>query len=170
MRGRKPKSTAQKVLEGNPGRRPLNEDEPIVEAPGHDFQEPPTEIAKDAVAASEWRRLIPLLMRARQITKAERGSLIALCREWSRYIEAGEKVATHGMVVKTPNGYPIVNPYLSIGNKSLVHCTKLWAELGLTPSSRSRVSRVEGGGGPDDPFAEFDAPPVTDIETDGITH
>ena len=28
-RGRKPKPTALKVLEGNPGKRPLNENEPI---------------------------------------------------------------------------------------------------------------------------------------------
>jgi P27 family predicted phage terminase small subunit len=46
------------------------------------------------------------------------------------------------MVIKSPSGYPMPNPYLGIANKALNHCQKLWAELGLTASSRSRVRAV----------------------------
>ncbi len=165
MRGPKPKPTVIKKLEGNPGRRPLNVREPTHEVPGREFDEPPEELSTDPAAETEWRRLAPMLRRSKQVTDIERSSLIALCREWSRYLKAGEHVARLGMVVQAPkSGYPMVNPYLSIGNKALLHCSKLWAELGLTPSSRSRIHAVGAAGGEADSFAEFDAP-VIDLKT-----
>jgi len=142
MRGRKPKPSAQRALEGNPGHRPLNAAEPQLAAPTEAFDEPPVDLANDDRAQAEWRRLAPLLRQARQITEGDRGALVAVCQQWSRYQDATERVQRHGMVVKTPSGYPIMSPYLTIANKALSACTKLWAELGLTPSSRSRVTLV----------------------------
>ena len=156
MRGRKPKPTSQKVLEGNPGKRQLNVAEPQLPAPVDAFDAPPQELAGDGVASAEWSRLAPILRRSRTVTEGDRGVLVALCQQWSRYQDANGKVAVAGMVVKSPSGYPMPNPYIGIANKSLTHCTKLWAELGLTPSARSRVTTVDTGVG--DAFAEFDEP------------
>jgi P27 family predicted phage terminase small subunit len=143
MRGRKPTPTDLKVLRGNPGHRPLNVDEPhLPSVKGEVFDTPPIELTGDAAASTEWARLAPMLRTARQVTDAERGSLIALCQQWSRYLEANSKAAAAGMVIKSPSGYPMPNPYLGIANRALAHCTKLWAELGLTPSSRSRVAAM----------------------------
>jgi P27 family predicted phage terminase small subunit len=102
-----------------------------------------------------------MLRDCKQITDADRDSLIAVCLEWSRYLDATRRVRTSGMVVASPSGYPIQNPYISIAKGALAACCRLWAELGLTPSSRSRV-RVEGSGpGPEgDAFSEFDNPPT----------
>ena len=138
MRGRKPKPTALKLLAGNPGRRPLNTREPVLPDPGDAFETLPIEL-EDAGAAAEWRRLAPILRASRTITHIDRGSLIAVCQQWSRYVEANQQVATAGMVVRSPSGYPMPNPYIGIANKALGNCVKLWAELGMTPSSRSRV-------------------------------
>jgi len=141
MRGRKPKPTAQRQLEGNPGHRRLNAREPQPPAPdAATFDEPPPELAGQPLAAAEWRRLAPMLRQARQITEADRGALIALCLEWGRYIDATSKVQLLGLVVKAPSGYPMTNPYLTIATRALAGCNKLWPELGLTPSSRSRVT------------------------------
>jgi P27 family predicted phage terminase small subunit len=165
MRGRKPKPTNQKILEGNPGRRPLNAEEPQLPAPTPDvFDAVPIELNADLVAATEWRRLAPMLRKARQITEAERGSLIALCQQWSRYLEAQQGAAAAGMVVLAPSGYPMVNPYIGIANKALAQCRQLWSELGLTPTSRTRVIAL-GAPRVDDEFAEFDEPPIS-----GATH
>lgn len=159
MRGRKPKSTEQKRLEGNLGKRPLNEDEPQPPALAPDpFDEPPPEMQGDhelaTIAAAEWRRLAPMLRTIRQVTEADRGALLALCLEWARYIVATKKVREQGLVLTTKSGYPITNPYLPIATKALQLCNKLWPELGLTPSSRSRVKAAPEG--PEaDPFAEF---------------
>lgn len=160
MRGRKPKPTARRRLEGNPGKRRLNTREPApppLPASAHDT---PAALANHPAAAEEWSRLAPLLRRAKQITDADRSALVALCLEWERYLDATDKVRTLGMVVKAPSGYPITNPYLSIARSALAACSRLWPELGLTPSSRSRVTTVESGGA-DDPFNEFDDTPAT---------
>jgi P27 family predicted phage terminase small subunit len=145
MRGRKPKPTARKRLEGNPA--------PTAEA----FDAPPEELLAHPRAAAEWRRLAPLLRQARQVTDADRAALIALCLEWDRYLEATAKIRTLGLVVKTPSGYPITNPFISIATKALGSCNKLWPELGLTPSSRARV-RTDAPPA-DDAWSEFDDAP-----------
>lgn len=156
MRGRKPKPTTLRRLEGNPGHRALNDDEP---APPPFIAAVPDEIAAFPAAVLEWRRLAPMLQQAKQITEADRGALIALCMEWARYLDAMREVARLGLVVKAPSGYPITNPYLPIATKALAACNKLWPELGLTPSSRSRVKIADPSAARLDDFAEFDAAP-----------
>ena len=145
MRGRKPTPTELKVLRGNPGRRPLNAHEPALPPLSSVMVDTAPPELTDAVAIREWERLAPMLRQARQITEAERGSLIALCQQWARYLEANGNVAGAGMVIKAPSGYPMPNPYIAIANKALANCTRLWAELGLTPSSRSRVAASPSG-------------------------
>lgn len=154
MRGPKPLPTWRKRLAGNPGRRPLNPAEP--EPPAQEsWDDPPPEVRAFPRAAEEWRRLVPMLKRGQQITDADRGALIALCVEWARYLDAVSKVAASSLLVMTSSGYPMPNPYIAIATKALSGCTKLWAELGLTPSSRSRVQVPPSEA---DPFAEFDVP------------
>jgi P27 family predicted phage terminase small subunit len=162
-RGRKPVPTAQKQLHGNPGRRPLNEQEPQHAVPGAAFDTPPDVLTPHPKAVEEWQRLAPLLRRARQVTEADWSALIALCLEWARYLEATALIKVAGLVVRTPAGYPMPNPYLAIATRALANCNRLWPELGLTPSSRARVQTIPGMPlGPDDPFSEFDHPPVDD--------
>lgn len=154
VRGRKPTPTAQKVLTGNPGKRKLNASEPVM--PMSDaFDTQPDELRNDRVAREEWQRAAPMLRDRKVVTDAERGSLIALCQQWSIYQQAVQKWGELGMVVKSPSGYPIVNPYLGIANKALGNCLKLWAELGLTPSSRTRVHTTQDAQA-DDAFSKFD--------------
>jgi P27 family predicted phage terminase small subunit len=134
----------------------MNHDEPQPPTSDHTWRADPPELAAVPTALAEWQRLAPMLHKARQISDADRAALLALCLEWARYLDAMDRVRTSGMVIQTPNGYPIPNPYLAIATKALSGCTKLWPELGLTPSSRSRVTVTA----PDaDPFGEFDAPP-----------
>jgi P27 family predicted phage terminase small subunit len=144
------------MIEGNPGHRPLNEQEPTFPAPIDAFDEPPAELEDDETARREWRRLAPMMRAAGVITDADRGALLALCREWARYLSAYDK--TTMLVVKAPSGYPMPNPYIPIANRALNNCIRLWAELGLTPSSRSRVQSGDGPGPGGDAFSEFDTP------------
>jgi P27 family predicted phage terminase small subunit len=153
MRGRKPTPTALRIVRGNPGKRPLPRDEaqlpPAVEAP------PPRELAGDAGALAEWLRLEPMLRTSRVLTDGDRAALVAACQQWSRYLTASAEVQTGGLLVKpTPRSKArIPNPYLPIANKALTLCVRLWAELGLTPSSRTRVA---GGVGDPRSAAELD--------------
>lgn len=162
-RGTKPKPTARRKLEGNPGRRPFNDREPQlppVETP------PPDELEDDARATAEWRRVLLLLQRACVVTEGDRAALIALCQQWSLYLDAHKKVSAAGLVVKSQSGYPMPNPYLAIAKRALATCERLWSEFGLTPSSRTRVAAAPGtSGGADDAFSEFDEPPSSTKST-----
>jgi P27 family predicted phage terminase small subunit len=160
MRGPKPKPTARRVLEGNASHRPLPADEPKPPAPAADFDAPPLELSDHPAAIAEWSRLAPMLRLAGQVTLADRSALIALCLEWDRYLDATKQVQKHGLVVTTKTGYPMTNPYLVIATKALAGCNKLWPELGLTPSSRTRV-KTSPLSPADDPFAQFDLPAFT---------
>jgi len=44
-----------------------------------------------------------------------------------------------GLFVKSPNGYPIQSPWVSVSNKSMELYRGYLAEFGLSPAARSRV-------------------------------
>jgi P27 family predicted phage terminase small subunit len=140
--GRRPSPTALKVLRGNPGKRPLNVDEPTIPAADPSFDTPPRELADDLVAAAEWTRVAPLLRRVGLVSATERAALTALCQQWSRYLAAHQQVMTLGMCIETTKSVPIPNPYLLVADRALHHCQRLWSELGLTPSGRARASKL----------------------------
>jgi P27 family predicted phage terminase small subunit len=160
VRGRKPKPTEVKRLAGNPGKRPLNNREPVQPAPPDAFDGPPDELTQDLIATKEWMRLAPMLRKSRQISESDRSVLIAVCLEWSKYMEAMGIVRMSSMIIKTSSGYRQINPYLSVATKSLSNLSKLWPELGLTPSSRSRIQTLPDNDSAD-PWAEFDRPRPT---------
>lgn len=137
MRGRKPEPTESRRLRGNPGKRAMNEQEPNHPTVADAFDEPPAELRDDQAASDEWRRLAPRLRMSRTVTDVDRGALLSVCQQWSTYLEARSKVTS--LVITTKSGHPMPNPYLGVANKALGLCVKLWAELGCTPSSRSRV-------------------------------
>ncbi|MEM6560029.1 MAG: phage terminase small subunit P27 family [Planctomycetota bacterium] len=134
MRGRKPKPTAIKELTGNPGKRALNKSEP---KPAAKLPACPKHLGDEA--RKEWRRVTKQLADLNLLTDLDRAVLAAYCQAWGRWVEAETELRKHGPVVKSPSGYPIQNPYLSIANKAMEQMRKLLPELGLSPSSRSRI-------------------------------
>lgn len=140
MRGRKPKPNVVKFLTGNPGRRRLNENEP---KPGALSSACPEFLTGEA--ASEWNRTIVPAIETGQITAADRAGAIAHCELWATWREQLEEAAKHSHVVAVgPNKHPMPNPARTMANKTLQLLLKTDAELGCTPSSRSRV-KVEHG-------------------------
>lgn len=162
--GRPPKPTAIRKLAGNPSGRAYNLDEPQLPAAADDFDEVPEPLALDPVAAREWARLAPLLREARVVTEADRNALVAACQQWSIYQDALVRAPAERRVIKSPNDYPMPNPYLAIANKALTHCERLWEALGLTPSARSRVVAARAPS-ESDPFAEFDEPRMPKVRS-----
>jgi P27 family predicted phage terminase small subunit len=154
-RGPNPHPTALRKLRGNPSKTPFNTEEPELPAAPPSFDQVPAVLVDDPVAAAEWRRLAPLLREARVVTEADRNALIAACQQWSVYQDALLQAPAHRRVLRSPNDYPIPNPFVPIANKALVHCERLWDCLGLTPAARTRVAATNRSAS-DDPFAEFD--------------
>ena len=55
-------------------------------------------------------------------------------------VDAEDALKKHGVLVKSPNGSPMPNPYLAIANKAMEQMRALLAEFGMSPSSRTRVA------------------------------
>lgn len=140
MRGRKPTPRALKLLMGNPGRRPLNPDEPVPVVVAE--QHPPPAWLDDA-AKQEWTRLAPMLVRHGVLTEMDLDALTAYCQAWVTWKDATQKIRSFGMVIKTTGGFPMQSPYIPIANKAMATMKGLMTEFGMTPSSRNRVTRVE---------------------------
>ncbi len=134
----RPKPTRLKILAGNPGKRRLNEREPQLPIPT-ELPQPPMPLSR--VARKEWVRTGGLLLRSRVLTEADLTAFAAYCVVYGRWVEAEGNVRRRGLMVPAkPRSRNLVqNPFLSIANKSLQQMLRLWAEFGLTPSSRTRI-------------------------------
>ncbi|MEM6942123.1 MAG: phage terminase small subunit P27 family [Pseudomonadota bacterium] len=97
-----------------------------------------------AVARREWRRIAGPLHRMGVLTIVDRAALAAYCQAYGRWVEAEQKLAETPLMLKTPSGYVQQSPWLSVSNKQLELMGRYMGELGITPSSRSRVAAAPG--------------------------
>jgi len=147
MRGRKPKPTAIRLLEGSRiTRREPNAPRGKLVPPDH-----LSDIAKQA-----WQQAVKILNDIGVLSTADAFALELFCESYAAYREAGEEVKKFGKVLKSPKGYLYQSPFVGMKNTAHEQCLKLLNEFGMTPVSRSRLAVV---GGPlsnnDDDFARF---------------
>lgn len=134
IRGRKPKPTAIKELEGNPGKRPLNGSEPTPKR-----KAPACPKWLDADARKEWRRLAKQLEDLGVLTELDLGTFAAYCNAYSKWKQADEFLTQRGLFFMTPNGYPQQFPQVSIAQTYAKLMNRCAEQMGLTPASRSRI-------------------------------
>ena len=139
MAGRKPKPTAVKKLEGNPGKRKLNKNEPV---PAKGMPECPDWLLPEAKA--EWERLCEKLSDMGVLTEIDMAAFAGYCQAYARWKEAEEFITQHGTIVKTPSGYWQQVPQVSIAQTYLKIMNKFCEQFGLTPSARSRITANDG--------------------------
>jgi len=139
-KGPRPQPTALKLARGNPGKRALPKGEPEPEAA---VPECPPHLGE--LARVEWWRITAELRTLGLVTRIDLAMLAGYCVTWGRWVEAEGKVEEMGLLIKTPNGHPIQNPYLAIANRALAQLQKLAAEFGLSPSSRTGVKAAGKG-------------------------
>ena len=138
-RGRKPQPVALKLLRGNPGKRPLGPPDTNLQiAP----LEPPALLTGEA--REKWLQTAPELLAAGLLATIDRDALLAYCHAWARWRDAEAHLTKHGLVIAAPSGYPVQSPYLAISDRAVARMQALQTEFGMTPSSRSRVTRTPG--------------------------
>jgi P27 family predicted phage terminase small subunit len=140
MRGRKPLQSKIHVLQGGKAKthRPENDREP----------KPPAMIPKcpkhlDKEARQEWNRMVKELEPLGLLTNLDKAIFAVYCETFSTWAQASRKIQEMGMVRVTKNGFTEQNPYFPIANKAKEQMLKALIELGMTPSSRSRVKVSE---------------------------
>lgn len=150
VRGAKPKPTSLKLLQGNPGHRPLNPNEP---KPRAVIPPPPEHVTGEA--RKEWFRISKQLHGLGLLTEIDRAMLAAYCIAWGRWVEAEQNLAKYGTVMLSPDkGWPVQSPYLAIANRAMEQMAKFLTEFGMSPSSRTRI-QVSGQSATSDPMEEL---------------
>ena len=143
--GRKPKPTQMKVVQGT-----FRKDRANAAEPKPKKQLPPCPDFLEGRARTEYFRIGRKLERIGVLTEVDDLALIGLCQSWAEYLEATEQVRKTGMLVKSPSGYPIFNPYVVLANQALKRVKAFLTEFGMTPSSRTRIVAAPA----DDPGAD----------------
>ncbi|MGE0830214.1 MAG: phage terminase small subunit P27 family [Hyphomonadaceae bacterium] len=138
-RGPAPKPTALKELEGNPGQRRLNKNEPKFDQPPAS-SEPPAHLTE--VAQAEWARLFPVLRCCGMLTLADLPALAVYCALYARWVEAETVLADPekgAKLLKTPNGSVQPNPWITISRQTAELMKAYLIEFGMTPAARARM-------------------------------
>lgn len=135
--GRKPKPAAIKRIEGNPGKREIKEGY----AGTGCMPECPDWLNDDAKA--EWERLACIFIGKGIIDELDMAAFAGYCQSYSEFKINSEYIKKYGATVETPSGYIQQLPQVSIARQNKLDMLKFAAELGLTPSARTRISLVE---------------------------
>ena len=138
--GRKPKPSQLKLLEGNPGHRPINEREPM---PPKKALACPKDLSREG--KKEWRRLCKELEQSGVLTSWDMRIFEQYCDAYAKWKEATVFLNERGLFYITPSGYPQQFPQVAIAQKYSVLMHKYAQELGLTPAARSRLIAEKEG-------------------------
>lgn len=123
--GRPKKSVTEKILEGNPSKRPIEvlkfeEGDSLPNEPPSWLTKKGKEIYKSIV---EWLEKIG----------CNKGILPYNVEEYShcksRWLESEESISTHGFLVKDNSGKPIPNPYVALSQQYLKMTNEVWAKI-----------------------------------------
>lgn len=138
MRGRKPKPTHLKIVQGTAQPCRMNPNEPVL-----DVAQPGPPEGLSAAARKHWPVVCERLAIAGVMTAMDVDALEGYCEQYARWRQAMTEVEKHGAVVLAANGSPVVSPWVSIANQSFDRMVKAQVEFGMTPSSRTRVSAAK---------------------------
>jgi P27 family predicted phage terminase small subunit len=135
----RPKPTHLKLLQGNPGKRAMNQNEPR--------PEPGLPVAPDHLspaAKEEWESMGKQLLQLGLLTMIDKAAFAAYCVCWARWREAELAMQATGPVIRSPGGTPMLNPFYCVANQALNQMRAYLTEFGMTPSARSRLSIKSG--------------------------
>lgn len=112
--GRPAKPTVLKLLAGNPGKRPINAQEPNS---GDIDTQAPAELSE--AARTHWQRLAPMLSKSGVLKQSDRDLLFCYCESYSVWLES---VRAGKLNVSL-----------------LAQLRQMLGEMGMTPAARSRI-------------------------------
>ena len=152
MRGPKPTPTVLKLIQGNPGKRPLNLSDGV--NPPIQLPSPPSWLSKHAV--KEWRRIGGELAQLGLVAEIDKASLAVRCQTWGDLCElelafaAQKKMVREKMgeadtsvlaayFVKTPTGFMRESAVHRKIVEMRLEMDRYDRNFGLNPAARARV-------------------------------
>jgi len=133
-RGPPKKPTNLKRLAGNPGCRPLSDNEPAVVA---------TELSPPAGMLGEarkcWIEMAPVLHGCGIFSKTDRHALELYCKIYADLLDAEQYLAVEGMTQESLTAGRKRSAYFDVVAKLREDARKMLIEFGMTPAARSRI-------------------------------
>ena len=140
-RGRKPKPTALKKLQNNPGKRSLKKK--VEPKPPTTAKTAPVDLARDDnLAAGFVAKYRPTLAALGLLTDADDAAFEMAARHYSLAVRAYEHVEEAGLTVLDDHLQERKHPLLQVFRDNSLAFKSYITEFGMTPSSRVRL-RIE---------------------------
>ena len=146
MRGRKPKPTARKKLEGNPGKRAINKREPKPKTSEHakprlvhTLQAALDGQAIEATAKIFTERYLPQMQAIGVYTDADQAAFELMTLHYALAWTAAEVVQHDGLTVTSVKSGEKKHPLLQVVRENSNLFRAYAAEFGMTPSARARI-------------------------------
>jgi P27 family predicted phage terminase small subunit len=143
-RGRPKIPSNLKLLYGNPGNRPISEDEP---KPKPTIPQKPSWLK--GKAAREWKIISGKLQELGLLTDIDYAALATYCQCYARYMQAEEFLEKYshdtagkfnGFMIKTPSGYLQQLPQVSIAQTYAKLMAVYLGKFGLSPADRAGLN------------------------------
>lgn len=141
--GKKPKPSLLKLAGNTMGSAALAAAafEPI---PQGELGDPPSTWAPDSVELLEWHYALRNCPKG-MLKSTDRRALISWCDACAAYDELDALIRKHGRVyIVGTNGAQTSSPYVTQQEKAFMRLRRLAAELGFTPSARTRIQVAPG--------------------------
>src|SRR5688572_27143623 len=133
-RGPKPKPTALRVFEGDPGRLlPRRDGEPMP-ASGEVAPGPPEWLGEAGRAV--WAEVAPKLHALRLLTTVDCRLLSLYCEAWDELFAARKIIEAAGLVATSDKGGQYQHPAVGIKNRAVARIRQLGGEFGMSPAAR----------------------------------
>jgi P27 family predicted phage terminase small subunit len=142
MKGRRPKPTTAKILQGTFRKDRMNPHEPQPDV----ILNPPAPSYLNRAARRIWDATAPRLAELGILTELDHTAYAVFCSSSAEYDLAARDVEKRGLVVETivRRGNSVLkverqNPYIKIRDNALKMANRMAAEFGLTPTTRPRL-------------------------------
>ena len=142
------------MAKGNPGKRPLNKNEP---KPAADAIHPPDWVTGKSL--DKWNEVVPKLIGMGVMTNADIDTLARYCTMYEQYVKYLDQVrrGLDVLVIRDDSGkvkYMQSTPAATMMTKLAASMLRIEQEFGLTPSSRSGIGATKADQ-PRDELADF---------------
>jgi len=140
-----------KVLEGNPGKRPLKKTTTNAKPETKEFLRPDW---LDREAGDHWNIVVPALQNMGLLTELDLSLFAVYCQTYADWVRVEKLLAQTGPTYVTPAGQLRVRPELSIAHEYMDALLEFSKDFGMTPASRARMNLLEPPH-PDDEFQRW---------------
>ena len=135
VRGQKPKPTALKIIQGNPGKKPLNKNEP---KPSPRAPECPSWLTP--YAKEEWYAVADELEKLGLLTRVDKSTMTGYAVAFGTARKAQDTIQAEGLTFTTETGYIREHPEVGVAHRAWSQVRAFAQEMGMTPAARSRIS------------------------------